>query len=101
MCRVFASQDPDGYVVETRSVRLSGQCTSIRLERAFWTILEEIAAEDGTSLPRFLAKLHDEVVEARGEVGNFASVLRCCCLIQLRGRATAPDFDTPNLYADA
>lgn len=80
MCHIFAGQSPASYAYQTRSVRLGGHSTSIRLEAAFWTILEEIAQSQGTSLAKFLTTLHDEVLELRGEVGNFASLLRCACL---------------------
>ena len=80
MCKLFASQDPATYAAETRALRLHGHCTSIRLEAAFWRILERIAAREGTSLPRFIATLHDEVLARQGEVGNFASLLRVSCL---------------------
>lgn len=80
MCRIFACQPPETYAFQTRSVRLGGQATSIRLEAAFWRILEEIAALQGTSLPKLLTTLHDEVLEFRGDVPNFASLLRCACL---------------------
>ena len=45
MCHLFASQCPDSYAFETRSIRLNGQSTSIRLEKVFWEILEDIAAD--------------------------------------------------------
>ena len=80
MCNLFASQDPATYGAETRAVRLHGHVTSIRLEAAFWRILERIAAAEGTTVPRFLMTLHDEVLARRGEVGNFASLLRVSCL---------------------
>lgn len=83
MCRIFAGQNPHTYEGETRSVRLSGFSTSIRLETAFWSILEEIAERQGMGLTRFLATLHDEVLEIHGEVRNFASLLRCACLVYL------------------
>lgn len=80
MCNLFSSQDPATYAAETRAIRMHGHCTSIRLEAAFWRILERIAASEGVSLPRFLTTLHDEVLARRGEVGNFASLLRVSCL---------------------
>ncbi|TDH63796.1 aryl-sulfate sulfotransferase [Dankookia rubra] len=80
MCNIFVSQDPATYAGESRAVRLHGHCTSIRLEAAFWRVLERIAVAEGTSVARFLAALHDEVMERRGEVGNFASLLRVTCL---------------------
>lgn len=92
MCRIFAALPPQAYASETRSVRLAGHATSIRLEAAFWAILEEIAAGQNVSLPKFLTKLHDEVLDAGGQGHNFASLLRCACLTyvgQIRGRGEA------------
>ncbi len=80
MCRIFAGQAPENYEYVTRSVRLGGHSTSIRLERSFWRTLEEIAVAQSMSLPKFLTILHDEVVELRGEAANFTSLLRCACL---------------------
>ncbi|WP_431270686.1 ribbon-helix-helix domain-containing protein [Dankookia sp. P2] len=86
MCNIFASQDPATYACETRAIRLHGHCTSIRLEAAFWRILERIAAAEGTSVARFLVTLHDEVLTRRGEIGNFASLLRVTCLLWLENQ---------------
>ncbi len=87
MCRLFASQDPSSYAAETRPVRLSGHATSIRLEAAFWGVLEEIARAEGLSVARFTAVLHDEITARHGEVPNFASFLRVTCLHYLANRA--------------
>ena len=88
MCRIFASQTPESYAFETRSIRLNGQSTSIRLEKMFWAILEQIAADEGMSVPRFISTLHSEVLLVWGEVANFTSHLRCICLVALEtGRA--------------
>lgn len=88
MCQIFAGQDPARYESETRSVRLNGQSTSIRLEVAFWATLADIAADSGMTTPQFLSKLHAEVLERHGEVQNFTSLLRCACLLyRERGRA--------------
>ena len=51
---------------------------------AVWTILEEMAASEGVNLGKFLTKLSDEVPELHGSVHNFASLLRCSCLIYLQ-----------------
>jgi predicted DNA-binding ribbon-helix-helix protein len=84
MCQIFAGQEPASYESETRSLRLHGHSTSIRLERAFWAALDEIAAEGGMTTPQFIARLHDEVTEQQGEARNFTSLLRCACLVHLR-----------------
>ncbi|QOZ44679.1 aryl-sulfate sulfotransferase [Bradyrhizobium sp. CCBAU 53340] len=81
MCNLFAQQPQRNYETQTRSLRIGGHCTSIRLELAFWDTLEEIAARERMSLAKFLTTLHDEVLEHYGEVNNFTSLLRCCCLI--------------------
>lgn len=88
MCELFAKQDPARYVPVTRRIRLNGQSTSVRLEAAFWDILDEIAREQGESTGAFLSTLHREVLEFHGEPVNFASLLRCTCLVRLEtGRA--------------
>jgi len=87
MCQIFAGQDPADYESETRSMRVSGHCTSIRLEAAFWRVLDEIAGAEGLSVPQFVSKLHDEVLERHGAARNFTSLLRCACLLHMAGRA--------------
>lgn len=79
MCQIFAGQDPDGYQPVTRSIRLGGHSTSIRLENAYWKILDEVARAQNMTTPRFLSVLYDEVLELHGEVRNFASLLRVSC----------------------
>lgn len=83
MCRIFADQDPSDYAPETRRLRLNGQSTSLRLEAAFWRILDGIAAEERMSTPAFLSRLHDEVLDLHGEAANFSSLLRCTCLLHV------------------
>ena len=87
MCQIFAGQDPATYESETRSLRLNGQSTSIRLETAYWEMLDKIAGDQGFSTPGFISKLHSEVLELHGEAKNFTSLLRCACLQQLRSDA--------------
>lgn len=81
MCHVFANQARSRYARETRRMRLNGQSTSIRLENAFWEIIDEIAASEGVSTPAFISRLHAEVLEVQGEPENFTSLLRCACLV--------------------
>ena len=86
MCNLFACQDPATYGSETRALRLHGHATSVRLEAAFWNVLEEIAAVEGISVARFVATLYDEVLDRQGEVANLASLLRVTCLHWSRHR---------------
>lgn len=79
MCKLFIQADPHLWQTRLKSVRLHGFSTSVRLENLYWQVLEEIAQRDGMSLPQLLAKLHEELTFAHGEVENFASFLRVCC----------------------
>jgi len=80
MCEIFISADPASYESRTRSVRLHGVVTSIRLEHLYWDVLEEIARRDGMTVVHLIEKLYDELVTARGGVGNFTSFLRVSAL---------------------
>ncbi|UZP68872.1 ribbon-helix-helix domain-containing protein [Desulfovibrio mangrovi] len=88
MCEMYASTAPAEYEQTTRSVRLHGGVTSVRLERRFWNVLEELAASEGSSLPKFLETLYDEAVHIHGSVGNFASLLRVVCTTYLASRTS-------------
>jgi len=80
MCKIFVGADPHSYQSRTRSVRLHGVVTSIRLENLHWQVLEELAGRDGMTVAQLMTKLYDELVAERGAVGNFASFLRVCAL---------------------
>ena len=101
MCQLFAGQNPDRYMLTTRRLRLNGQSTSIRLENAFWTTLDQIAAADGMSTPAFISRLHAEVLETTGEPVNFTSLLRTACLLfAAQTDATAHQDAHPMLAAE-
>lgn len=92
MCTVFSGQDPYNYTSTTRSVRICGHSTSIRLENKFWDILEQLCHAQGRSMGQFLSELYQEAQGNGMEMGNFASLLRCSCLIYLEANpATARD----------
>ncbi len=92
MCQIFAGQAPERYSSTTRRLRLNGQSTSIRLENAFWEVIDQIAENDGVTTPVFISTLHSEVLELRGEPENFTSLLRCACLKFLEvSAASTPD----------
>lgn len=79
MCKIFVGADPELYRSRSRSLRLHGVATSIRLENLFWHILEEIGARDGMSVGRLITRLYDELAEAGGDCANFTSFLRVSC----------------------
>ena len=96
MCYIFAGQDPKNYAFETRSVRLMGHTTSVRLEAKFWVVLEEIAEKQDMTMGHFLSLLYEEALQIHGEISNFASLLRCSCLNYL-----GPDFNHIRLLSEA
>lgn len=100
MCRIYAGTAPAEYEPVTRSLRVHGAVTSIRLEARFWAILDDLAESEGLTTPRFIAKLHDEVLELHGEARNFTSLLRVVCAVHLghAGREARPAATT-GLYA--
>lgn len=89
MCRLFIGANPDLWTSQTRSIRMDGMVTSVRLESMFWTILEEIAAKDDLNVPQLLHQLYNESIDEGHDLGNFTSFLRVCCLrfmdLQLNG----------------
>ncbi|KOF53456.1 MULTISPECIES: ribbon-helix-helix domain-containing protein [unclassified Achromobacter] len=80
MCEIFIRASAQSYSPQTRSLRLHGAATSVRLEKLFWQVLEEIAARDGMRVSQLIERLYDELVAYRGEAANFTSFLRVCCL---------------------
>lgn len=83
MCHIFAGQNPENYKFISRSIRLAGHSTSVKLEAKFWAILDEVAAEQEMSTPQFLSRIYDEALDINGSVPNFASLLRCACALYL------------------
>ena len=94
MCEIYTKADPILYESRTRSIRMHGVLTTIRLENLFWEALTEMAARESITTNQLVAKLHDEVVAWRGESVNFASFLRVCCLRYLSALAQK-GFDSP------
>ena len=92
MCEIFAGQNPKNYAFETRSVRLMGHVTSVKLETKFWEVIEEIADAQNMTQAQFLTQLYSEALEIHGEISNFASLLRCCCLMFKSGGVEATDL---------
>jgi len=80
MCKLFIGASPDLWEASTRSLRIDGMVTSVRLELYFWQVLDEIAARDSLTLPEMVSKLYREAIEARHDLGNFTSFLRVCAI---------------------
>jgi predicted DNA-binding ribbon-helix-helix protein len=87
MCEFFVKADPIQYEQRSRTVRIHGVLTSIRLENMAWDMLAEMAAAEGRTTNALIVAFHDEILAHRGEVPNFASFLRVTCMRYLQRRA--------------
>ena len=93
MCRILSGQPIEAFAYQTRSVRLGGHATSIKLEGAFWHILDEIASVIKLPLGRLLTEIHDEAMSFTGDPYNFTSLLRCACLTYVSDVRGKPDAE--------
>lgn len=80
MCEIFIGADPTLWESSTRSLRIDGMVTSVRLENMFWSTLEEIGRRDEMSVTELIHQLYHESIDAEHDLGNFTSFLRVCCL---------------------
>lgn len=78
MCKLFIDANPDLWAGITRSIRIDGVVSSIRLELFFWQTLEEIAFRDKVSLAQMVTRLYRESLDANHDASNFTSFLRVC-----------------------
>ena len=90
MCRVLTTQNSDRFTKVSRSVRIAGHSTSVRLESAFWKVLEDIAAGEGLSTSKLISELYYEALEQHGGMLNLASTLRTVCLLYQEARSAGP-----------
>ena len=79
MCQLFISADDSLWSSKTKSLRIQGVVTSIRLEVFFWDILEELSFRDQMTVNQTITKLYLESLDADHDIGNFTSFLRVCC----------------------
>ncbi len=84
MCEFFVKADPIQYEQRSRTLRIHGVLTSLRLENMMWDILAEMAEAEGRTTNALISLFHDEILAHRGEVPNFASFLRVTCMRYLR-----------------
>ncbi len=96
MCEYFVKADPIQYEQRSRTIRIHGALTSIRLENTVWDILAEMAEEEGCTTNNLIVQFYDEIMAHRGEVPNFASFLRVTCMRYLRRALLAARRENEN-----
>ncbi|MDD1967512.1 ribbon-helix-helix domain-containing protein [Pseudomonas putida] len=78
---------------QSRSVRLNGLATCLRLEGVYWNILSEIASYNSCSVNAVLSYVDREVHLRYGGVKNFSGLIRVVCvthLLQAEGLQLSP-----------
>lgn len=78
MFRACTTDQISEFVPEKRGFRIHGHSTTLRLESAFWAVLEEMARQEGLSLGQLIVRIHDTCLVANDK--NLASCLRVICL---------------------
>jgi predicted DNA-binding ribbon-helix-helix protein len=65
----------------SRSVRLNGFATCLRLEQVYWDILGEMAKVNSCSVSALLSHVDREVHLRHGGVKNFSGLVRVVCVV--------------------
>ena len=75
----------------SRSVRLNGYATCLRLEQVYWNILGSMAADNCCSISSLLSHVDREVHLRHGGVKNFSALVRVVCVMNGIGQAARSD----------
>ncbi|WP_339449393.1 ribbon-helix-helix domain-containing protein [Pseudomonas sp. EA_5y_Pfl2_R50] len=65
----------------SRSVRLNGFATCMRLEQVYWNILGRMAEDCGCSISTLLSHVDRQVHLRHGGVKNFSGLVRVVCVV--------------------
>ena len=102
MCKIYLATDPIQYEPRSRTLRIHGVATTIRLENEFWRVLQKMGESESKTTNQLITQLYDEAVYDTPDVApkNFASVLRvtCCRYLELHAnqtQRTQPRAQTP------
>ncbi|QRX81313.1 ribbon-helix-helix domain-containing protein [Glaciimonas sp. PAMC28666] len=94
MCEIYLKADPIQYELRTRSIRIHGVVTSVRLENLCWDILARIARKDDMTTNQLISRLYSEVIQQQGKIGNFCAFLRVSCMRYLSSVALQQDKES-------
>ncbi len=78
MFRACTTDQINEFIPEKRGFRIHGHSTTLRLESAFWAVLEEMAHQEEMPLAQLIERIHDACLVANDK--NLASCLRVICL---------------------
>jgi predicted DNA-binding ribbon-helix-helix protein len=87
MCKIYLARDPIQYESRSRTLRIHGVVTTIRLENEFWHVLQKIAESESKTTNELINQFYNEAVSSTPDEApaNFSSVLRvtCCRYLEL------------------
>jgi predicted DNA-binding ribbon-helix-helix protein len=69
---------------QSKSVRLNGFATCLRLESVYWNVLATIARANACSINALLSYIDREVHLRYGGVKNFSGLVRVVCVVHLQ-----------------
>jgi len=69
----------DEWQSTTRSIRIDGTVTSVRLENFYWRVVGEIARRNGLQIPQLMTSLSKAAKSGETKHSNFTSFIRVCC----------------------
>jgi len=75
---VCSTEQVKEFVPLKKSIRIHGHSTTIRLEKAYWNVLELMAEDEQVTVPKIVEKISDTCLIANEK--NLASCLRVICL---------------------
>jgi len=78
MFEVCSTDQIKEFIPEKRGFRIHGHSTTIRLEAAYWSVIEEMAREEKLTVSKLVETIHDTCLVANDK--NLASCLRVICL---------------------
>ncbi|KQB54319.1 hypothetical protein AQS70_07625 [Pseudomonas endophytica] len=67
----------------SKSVRLNGFATCLRLEKVYWDVLSDISQGNDCSINALLSYIDREVHLRHGGVKNFSGLIRVVCVMHL------------------
>lgn len=74
----------------SRSVRLNGFATCLRLEEVYWDVLSEISRINDCSINALLSYIDREIHLRHGGVKNFSGLIRVVCVMHLLKAGSVP-----------
>ncbi|WP_428796431.1 ribbon-helix-helix domain-containing protein [Vibrio kasasachensis] len=87
MCSRFNYMDKNNLLVRSRSIRILGHSTSLRIESKYWDVLESIADKENKTRSELISEIYSEAIESGVDYNSFTSLLRVYCIVFLENES--------------